>query len=147
MAALDPIAEKLRRCLRHLASDSEGEVVAAARALTRTLKGAGLDIHALADSIGAINGKTFNEEDLLEVYRRGVADGRREAEGEPTFHNVEHEEPTWHEIACECARHSGQLRGDRERQFVNDMVRRTVRSGELTEKQANWLRSIYTRVR
>jgi hypothetical protein len=147
--ALAPIAEKLRRCLRLLESDNDGEALAAARALTRTLRGAGLDIHALADSIGTVNGKTFTEQQALEIYQRGVVDGRQAAEREApvTFHNVAHEDPTWHDIACECARYSDQLRSDRERQFVKDMVRRTVRGGELTEKQADWLRSIYTRVR
>lgn len=52
MSDLTPIVEKLRRCLRMLSSDRDGEVVAATRALCRTLKSAGLDIHALADSIG-----------------------------------------------------------------------------------------------
>jgi hypothetical protein len=104
--------------------------MAALRALTRTLKNAGLDIHALADSIGAMNGKSamFTEAEALEIYQRGVADGRREAEREApmTFHNVEHDDPSWHEIACECARHPSRLRGGREQQFVNDIVRRTV---------------------
>jgi hypothetical protein len=36
---------------------------------------------------------------------------------------------------------------EREKQFVKDMVRHTVRGGEPTEKQAGWLRKIYARVR
>jgi hypothetical protein len=147
--ALAPIAEKLRRCLRLLASDSEGEVVAAVRALTRTLKSAGLDIHALADSIGTKNGKLFTEVQALEIYQRGVVDGRQAAEREApvTFHNVEHEDPTWHDIACECARHPDRMYGEHEERFVNRMVRKTVRGGEPTEKEARWLRFIYARVR
>jgi hypothetical protein len=42
--ALAPIAEKLKRCIRLLSSDNDGEVIAAARALNRTLKGANLGI-------------------------------------------------------------------------------------------------------
>jgi hypothetical protein len=42
--ALAPIAEKLKRRIRLLSSDNDGEVIAAARALNRTLKGANLGI-------------------------------------------------------------------------------------------------------
>jgi hypothetical protein len=127
-----------------LSSEHGGEVVAAAQALTKALKSQGLDIHALADHIGS--GKKFTEADATEIYRRGVEDGKREAEkAQPIiFQNVAaHDEPSWHEIACECRR----LRNDRERVFVRDMARRLVHGGEPTEKQAAWLRSIYARVR
>jgi hypothetical protein len=145
--ALAPIADKLKRFIRLLSSDSDGEVVAAARALNRTLKGAKLDIHVLANSIGQANGKKWGDDHVLEAYKRGVEDGRREAESEPVFRNANIDaEPTWHEIAVECAAHSDRLHSDRERQFVKDMVRLTVHGGELTEKQGSWLRKIYARV-
>ena len=145
MSSLAPVADKLAKLLRLLSSERDGEVVGAARAIVRTLDGAGLDIHALAENLG-INGKKFSEADALEIYRRGVEDGKRATENENVgFHSVD--EPTWHEIACECAAHDRRLRDERERQFVRDMVRRTVRGGEPTEKQAHWLRAIYARVR
>jgi hypothetical protein len=133
---LAPVADRLGKLLRLLSSDRDGEVISAARAIVRTLGGAGL----------GINGKRFSEADAAEIYRRGVEDGKRAAENENIgFHSVD--EPTWHEIACECAAHDKCLRDERERQFVGDMVRRTVRGGEPTEKQAHWLRAIYARVR
>jgi hypothetical protein len=138
MRALAPIAGKLGKLLRLLSSDQDGEVVAAARALVRTLEAEKLDIHALADGI-ATNGKKFTEEEAAEIYRRGVEDGRREV----TFANVE---PTWNYIARECAAQSGRLR-EHEQRFVDDMVCWTVQGGEPTEKQAKWLRAIYARVR
>src|SRR5262245_15884739 len=146
--ALAPIADKLKRFIRLLSSDTDGEVVAAARALNRTLRNAKLDIHVLADSISAVNGKKWGDDHVLEAYKRGVEDGRREAESEPMFRNANIDaEPTWHDIATECAAHPHRLHSDREKQFVKDMVRRTVHGGEPTEKQASWLRKIYTRVR
>lgn len=57
------------------------------------------------------------------------------------------DEPCWHDIACECAAHNAQLHDDRERKFMNDMVRWTVHGGSPTEKQAKWLRPIYARIR
>lgn len=146
--ALAPIADKLKRFIRLLSSDSDGEVIAAARALNRTLKGARLDIHTLADSIGQANGKKWGDDHVLEAYKRGVEDGRREAESEPMFRNANIDaEPSWNEIACECADHPSRMKSNRERDFVDDMVRLTTHGGEPTPKQANWLRKIYVRMR
>jgi hypothetical protein len=149
--ALAPIADKLKRCIRLLSSDSDGEVIAAARALNRTLKSVKLDFHTLADNIGQTNGKEYTEAQILRARELGIAEGRRlerEAQNAPAFRNINlDEEPTWHEIAVECAAHPHRLRDDREKQFVQDMVHRTVRGGEPTEKQASWLRKIYARAR
>jgi len=145
-----PIADKLKRFIRLLSSNVDGEVVAAVRALNRTLKGAKLDIHVLDDSISQANGKEYTEAQLLKAREIGIAEGRhleREEQGAPVFHNVNlDDEPTWHDIALECAAHPNQLH-EREKQFVKDMVHHTVRGGEPTEKQASWLRKIYARVR
>ena len=87
------VSDRLGKFIRLLTSDRDGEVVAAARAIVRTLEGAGADIHDLAESIGATsaNGKKFTETDARDIYERGVAAGRHAAEQEPstTFHNVE----------------------------------------------------------
>jgi len=134
-----------------LASDQDGDVVAGARAMIRVLKGMGRDIHGLAEFLaaeidGKANGRKFTEADLQAMYHRGYDDGRREAEqnGSIAFQSVG--EPSWHDIATACAAHESRLRDDHERKFVHDMVRRTVHGGRLSEKQENWLRSIYARV-
>jgi hypothetical protein len=112
--------------LRSLISkDRDGEVVAAARALIRTLQANGLDIHAFADTIGNANGARVDGD------RRGARN---------------RSEPSWHTIACECAERPEILHSDREPEFVKRMVRATVRGGKLSEKQEDWLRKIYARV-
>ena len=147
---LASIASKLGKLIRMLSSSQDGEVLGAARAIVRTLANAGLDVHALAAGIGA-DDKKFSEEEAREIYQHGVAEGRWVAEQErsgPFFRNVNlNDEPSWHDIACECAARGAQLRDDRERKFVSDMVRWTVHGGSPTEKQAKWLRSIYARIR
>ena len=50
VANLKHIAGKLDNFLRLFASDKDGEVVSAARALSRTLKSGGADFHDLAGS-------------------------------------------------------------------------------------------------
>jgi hypothetical protein len=86
MSTLAPIADRLGKLLRLLSSNHDGEVVAAARGIDRTLKNAGLDIHVLADGIAT--DKKFTEADAKEIYQRGVADGRRAAL---------QQQPPWHE--------------------------------------------------
>jgi hypothetical protein len=153
MSALDnnSLAGKLSKLLHMFASDRDSEKLAAVEGIVRVLKGAGLDVHDLADEIDPEerkkNGKKFTVKEL-EIYNRGIEDGRRQAEeNQRGFRSVDAlDEPSWHEIACECANHENRL-NEKERPFVKDMVRWTVRGGEPTEKQAKWLRSIYARIR
>jgi hypothetical protein len=50
-AALAVVAPRIGQLIRLLGSDQDGEVVAAARALGRTLASVGEDFHTLADTI------------------------------------------------------------------------------------------------
>ena len=147
--AIAPIADKLKRCIRLLASDRDGEIVAAARALNRTLQSAGLDLRAFADRVTQTNG--LDKAQMQKIYDVDHAAGRRAAEKELAgrmFQNVDASaEPSWFEIASECRAHPQMIRSDRERQFVNDMCRRLVHGGTPSEKQNAWLRKIYARVR
>jgi hypothetical protein len=147
--ALAPIAGKLGKLIRLLSSDKDGELLGAVYAIRRTLQTEKLDIHALADGLTGVNGhndseRKYTEQDMRLAYASGRDDGRKEAERNGGFHSVD--EASWHQIACECQKHVDQLR-DREKEFVGDMVRRTVHGGELTERQAKWLRDIWTRIR
>jgi hypothetical protein len=51
MNALSPVAPRLAKLLPRLASNHDGEVIATARAIERTLHSAGLDYHGLARSL------------------------------------------------------------------------------------------------
>jgi hypothetical protein len=53
--ALAPIAPRLANLIRMLASDKDGEVLAAVAALKRTLAGSGADLHTLAASVESAN--------------------------------------------------------------------------------------------
>jgi hypothetical protein len=117
MSALAPIADKLSKLVRMLTSNHDGEVIAAARSIDRTLKSTGLDIHVLAATI----------------ERGGTGNGKRNS-------------PTWHSVASACAPHPERLRSEKERAFIADMVVWTKLGGEPTERQAQWLRSINVRV-
>src|SRR5262249_2425438 len=97
-----------------------------------------LDIHALADGIGQPSGLSKAEMQKISVENEL---------GDQMFRNANlDEEPSWYEIAVECAARPDRLRDEREKTFVRDMTRRLVRGGEPTEKQRKWLRDIYARV-
>ena len=143
MADLSAVASKLGRFIRLLSSDQDGEVIAAARAVVRTLKGAGQDIHALAAVIEKPNGR-LSEHDMKIIYNAGYEDGVRSVEaqqcGTDGFRNTDGS-PSWYQIASWCQRRSDQL-GDRERKFIDSVTSQTVWR-EPSAKQEKWLRSIY----
>jgi hypothetical protein len=139
------VADRLAKLVRMLSATHDGEVLSAVRRILRTLDTAGLTIHDLADGLTGKNGKKFSEADAVEIYQRGKLDGAREAMANGgAFRSVDG--PSWHEIACECEAHAAKLK-DHERKFISDMMARTVHGGQLTEKQASWLRYIYCKVR
>jgi hypothetical protein len=137
--------QKLGTFIRLLASEQDGEALAAARAIVRTLKATGADIHTLAERVENANGGKLNEAEMNKLYRAGYEAGMRAVENRSTgdFHNVDGT-PNWHEIARFCQQNNNRLR-ENERQFVNDMASRSVWR-EPTEKQAKWLKSIFYRL-
>ncbi len=139
-----PLEQKLGTFIRMLASERDGEVVAAARAIVRTLKAAGADIHVLADRVETANGSKLTDAEMRMLYDAGYGAGVRAAEakqyGPGNFYKVDGT-PAWHKIARFCQHSRDRLR-EKERGFIDDMASRTVWR-EPTERQAKWLRSIF----
>ena len=124
MGDLSLVRPKLAALLPRLASTSDGEVVATARAIGRQLHRAGADWHALAEAVTA------------EPRERVVY-----VEREP-----EHEHDDAEAAVLWLARRSHRLR-PRERRFVEDLaIRARIGSLRLTERQLSWLVAIYSRV-
>ena len=145
--ALAPIAARVATFIRLLSSDKEGEIVAAAHAIKRTLKAAGSDIHALAERVEKPNVGSLSEAEMKKLYDAGYSAGHRDAEnqrfGSADFINVDGT-PNWHQMALYCHQRSNLLRCQ-EQTFVNDIAARTVWR-EPTEKQGKWLKSIFLRL-
>jgi hypothetical protein len=68
-AALAVVAPRLGQLVRLLASDRDGEVLSAARALGRTLKGIGEDFHTLAAAIELSAAGTPHEDTSVRDWR------------------------------------------------------------------------------
>lgn len=113
MSPLVRFPTQVAKLIPRLASDHDGEVVATARALDRTLRTAGLDFHAIAD-----------------VVERGPGGAYRDCERD--FFS-------WAVTANWCRHHGGGRLSLKEHAFVCDMAR-SVR--EPTEKQRAWLEAI-----
>jgi hypothetical protein len=133
--------EKIQKLIKLLSSPNDGEVVAAARAILRTLAQEGTDIHELA---ARVEGRKLSQAEMQRIYDAAFAEGRRTAEeAKPAeFHDVK---PKWQEMAVECRNQDNDRLTLREREFVDDMVRWTMWR-EPSEKQAKWLHCIYCRI-
>jgi hypothetical protein len=140
-------ARKLAPLVRLLSSSSDGEVLGAARAIMRTLKTAGADIHTLADHVEHANGKKILEQDMRHIftagYEKGVHDTEERLHGFDDFRSLDGL-PSWHTMARYCQQRGDQL-SDREEEFVNQMASQTVWR-EPSEKQAKWLKSIFLKL-
>ena len=132
--------QKLEKLVRLLSSDKDHEVLAAARAIQRTLSGAGSDIHELADRI---KGGKLSESEMQRIYDAGVQEGKDAAAAAAGFKNTEG--PSWLEMAEYCAGHDDGRLSAKERGFVEDMVRWCARR-EPSEKQGRWLHVLYVRL-
>jgi hypothetical protein len=133
--------ERLEKLIKLLTSDKDGEVVAAARAIHRTLEGAGTDIHEFA---ARIRGGKLSDAEMHKSYESRVRDGKDAAATDKGFSNVEG--PSYYEMAKHCVEHDNGRLSAKERGFVEDMQRWCARR-EPSEKQGRWLHALYVRVR
>jgi hypothetical protein len=114
---LAEIAPRLRCLLLMLSSDRDGEVVAAARAIGRTLQSAGSDWHDLAQAL---------------------------CPPAPIVRGRDNDERHWRDLVAFCTARISRLSG-REREFLRSITR--WRGDTLTERQSAWLTAIFERVR
>jgi hypothetical protein len=133
-------AEKIGKLIKMLSSPNDGEVVAAARAIVRTLQAEGTDIHELAERV---EGRKLSQAEMQIIYDKAFRDGKSAATAANEFNPVG--VPTFYSMAFEIqAKANGRL-SPKEQDFVEDMVRWCAHR-EPSEKQAKWLHSIYCRI-
>jgi hypothetical protein len=129
--------EKIGKLLKLLSSSNDGEVVATAHALIRTLAADGADIHELAERV---EGRKLSEAEMQRIYDKAFAAGKQSVAAAAGFNNVG--TPSFHSMACEIKHKEAGRLNTKERDFVNDMVRWCAYR-EPSEKQAKWLHAIY----
>ena len=131
--------EKIQKLLKLLSSNNDGEVVAAARAIMRTLESEGADIHELAERV---EGRKLSQSEMQRIYDQAFRDGKQAAAVNAGFTNVG---PSFYAMACEIKHKADGRLSPKEHDFVEDMVRWCTRR-EPSEKQSKWLHAIYCRI-
>ena len=101
--------QKLGTFIRLLASEQDGEALAAARAIVRVLKSTGADIHTLAERVENVNGGKLTDAEMQKIYNAGFQAGANKQHSTGDFHNVDGT-PAWNEIALFCQQNSSRLR-------------------------------------
>ena len=123
MSDLALVAPKLSKLIPMLATVHDGEVVATARAIGRTLESAGLDLHDLAKALTAPKAIVVHS-----------SNDEPEAAPQPT---------SLREIAVWLRTHVNTRMTCKEQMFVADMAFRLGMGRKASTKQENWLRNIY----
>jgi hypothetical protein len=139
------VEQRLGTFVRMLASAQDGEVIAAARAITRTLESAGSDIHALAERNEKPSGNGMTEAEMKKIFDAGYATGVRTAEkqhqGINDFSNTDGK-PNWDAVALFLQRNKTRL-DVKHHNFVDDMASRTAWGREPTERRHKYLHSLF----
>jgi hypothetical protein len=131
--------DKVTKLIKMLSSSNDGEVVASARALLRALAADGCDIHDLAKRIESGGGG------ISPAERSGIYEQERQRARAQAQQETAAARPSFYQMACEIQHKENGSLSEKERGFVADMVRWCARR-EPSEKQANWLHSIYRKV-
>ena len=151
MTDLAPINGKLANLIRRLSSNSDGEVVATARAMIRTLQGIGADIHDVADCIEHASNGALVEAELKEVWDAGVKEGikwseqrmRKQAGHSSPAHSVP-QFPSAADMALYCYQHLNRC-NEWETEFASNMAVWTRRR-PLTVKQQARLEELFIKL-
>jgi hypothetical protein len=154
MSALnEPIAKRIAKLLRLLASPHDGERANAVTMLQRTLAAERLSFNDIAIVIenhqGEIEERKYSDSDAEVIFAKGVEKGRKEElrkqQAPPEFYDAEGR-PRWYEIAVYCQQNRAQLRTEWERNFANDVPGRIIQYGEPTQKMIPHLLAIFVKL-
>jgi len=148
----EPIAKRIDKLLRLLASPHEGERHNAVTMMQRTLAAERLSFNDIAIVIenhqGEIEERKYSDADAEIIFAKGVEKGRKDEERKqqapPEFYDAEGQ-PRWQEIALFCQSNITRLRSEWERTFINDMAGNTLWR-EPTPKQAKHLLAIFVKL-
>jgi len=139
------LEERIASIVRLFASDKDGDIIAAAHALRRTLESAGTDINGLAHGIENL-GKSaeVSKERMKQIWDAAVQHTENRLHGADDFIDSSGK-PTWEAVALFCQRNKQRL-DTRHHQFIDDMASRTVWGHEPTEKQHKYLFALFLKL-
>jgi hypothetical protein len=148
-AALSPeLIGRLAKMIAMLSSPSDGDLIAAGRAIQRQLTASGADIYAIIDLLKASEDRNrFGQEIANAAYAEGLRDGEAQAHGSDGFHSVD-ESAEWREVALYVAREKHRLPPrtlQKSAEFIADMALRakSPHSREPTQRQHEWMHDLF----
>lgn len=147
-------ADRLAKLIPLLASDKDGEVVATARAISRTLKAAGSDFHALADAMARGRpGRSFNYADTFREASP-VSGGHAHPDACSPKFGLQIDGSgmiaPWREVALQCLDLNKQTPKRQGGRFLRDFevtLLTNIRDGKIwpTNTQVAWIETVVAR--
>ena len=140
------LEERIADVIRLLASDKDGDVIAAACALKRVLASAGTDINGLANGIENLGKAEKKAAEMLAQERKKIWDTavqhtENRLHGADVFISADGK-PSWQSVALFCQRNKHRLR-PQTHEFVDKMASQTVYGREPTENQHKYLFALF----
>jgi len=134
------LEQKIAMVIRLLASDKDGEILAAAAALKRTLASAGTDLNGLAHGIENL-GKGVSNEEWKKIWDMAVQHTENRLHGADDFIDSSGK-PTWQSVALYCQRNKQRL-APKHHDFIDKVASQTVYDREPTERMHKYLFSLF----
>jgi len=136
------LEERVASLVRLLASDKDGEIVAAAHALKRTLESAGTDINGLAHGIENLGKNAVVPDEIKKkIWDAAVQHTENRLHGRDDFRSTDGK-PDWKAVALFCQRNIQRL-DTKHHDFINKVAAQTVYDQEPTEKQHKYLFALF----
>jgi hypothetical protein len=128
----EPIAKRIAKLLRLLASPHDGERANAVTMMQRTLAAERLSFNDIATVIenhqGEIEERKYSDSDAEIIFAKGVEKGRKEEirkqQAPPEFYDADGQ-PRWNEIALFCQKNTAPLNAW-ERGFIDSVAGQTL---------------------
>jgi hypothetical protein len=134
------LEQRIAMTIRLLASDRDGEIIAAVCALKRVLESAGTDLNGLAHGIENL-GKGVPNEERKKIWDAAVQHTENRLHGADDFIDSTGK-PTWQSVALYCQRNKHRL-APKHHEFIDKVASQTVYDREPTERMHKYLFSLF----
>ena len=143
------LEQRIAMTIRLLASDKDGEIIAAVCALKRVLESAGTDINGLANGIENLGKAEKKAAEMLAQERKKIWDTAVQ-HTENRLHGADDfidssGKPTWQSVALYCQRNKNRLE-TKHHDFIDKVAAQTVYDCEPTERMHKYLFSLFLRL-
>ena len=126
--------------IRLLASDKDGEIIAAVHALKRVLESAGTDLNGLAHGVENL-GKGVSNEERRKIWDAAVEHTENRLHGADDFIDSSGK-PTWQSVALYCQRNKQRL-APKHHEFIDKVAAQVPWDREPTERMHKYLFSLF----